>query len=1159
MRHLLRNAFFALALLVLLGASIYPPDQNLRLGKDLAGGVSLVYAVQINPGDDAGEVLGKTIEVLKRRIDPDGQLDIAMVAQGRDRIEITMPLPTDRVSQLKRDFERALEDLGASELDASAVERIMRLPAAEREEQIARAGGGEALQSSLMTAAAAFDSAAQARRNFADAREVGSDAQLLDELAAEAADAEIAYEAARDSVLGAFRDPDRVESALRLSDRVRLKRDANGDEPVEIPSERARAWTALTEQYPDRADDLEAVRAAWDTYESERRTLDDPNDLIRLLRGAGVLAFRITVDPGDHPEEERLRRELREFGPRNVRSTDVAWYRINQVENWYDTVQEFDVLVQNPAGFFASRGYTVDEYNGQYFMLCWDQRGYRLTQAEGEWSVASAFVGVDQLGRPAINFTMDARGGNQLGKLTGDHVQDRMAVLLDDQVYTAPNLISRISTQGQITGEFSPEERNYVINVLAAGSLQAKLSPEPISVSTIGPDLGLDNLLKGMRAGIAALIAVSVFMLVYYFYTGGIAVISLLCNAIIILGLMSLNRAAFTLPGIAGVILTFGMAVDANVLIYERIREEIRGGADLRAAVRLGFSKALSSIVDGNVTNLIVCFVLAYTGTQEIRGFAITLGIGVVGTMFSALVVSRILVWSLVDLIKVKSLPMLPTAFPVIDRMLEPKIDWMRLRYAFVVISTVYVGIGIGMVVFQGSKMLDNEFLGGTQVTIRTKDAPSGEPIKLDRAEVQERVQALGAGLPEEDPLRALRIADVLVVGPDPDGVTSDTFTIKTTATDTTRVVAEIQAAFADVLESLPPVEFDGEAAELLRDAPVYRVIQGTLGDDTDSPRYRNDISDWVGGAAVLVENISPAVSAESLRERLRAMSEQSDFREIASRARELVVLEGTNDAVTAAVVLTLDDAVTFFENEQRFDREVAQAEWDLVRAALTQASSPASVQSFSPAIADTFRAQAVVAVSLSFLLILIYIWVRFGSVRYSLAAIVTLLHDVLTVIGLIALAEIVYDFEVTRNVARSIGVLPFKIDLSLVAAVLTIIGYSLNDTIIIMDRIRENRGKLAYASKRVINLSINQTISRTVITSGTTLLATLLLYTYGGEGVRAFSFALIVGILVGTYSSIAVAAPLVWSRKQDRSEEAAATKAGLDQAGGATDPVTTA
>jgi SecD/SecF fusion protein len=177
-----------------------------------------------------------------------------------------------------------------------------------------------------------------------------------------------------------------------------------------------------------------------------------------------------------------------------------------------------------------------------------------------------------------------------------------MAVLLDDQVYTAPSLRSKIGRSGQITGSFSDAELRYIIRVLAAGSLQAKLSPEPISEVTLAPELGADNLAAGVRAGVISLIVIGGFMIVYYFGCGVIAVIALLVNALMILGLMSLNRAAFTMPGIAGVILTFGMAVDANVLVYERMREEIQRGVDLRNAVRLGFNKAMSSIVDGNVT-----------------------------------------------------------------------------------------------------------------------------------------------------------------------------------------------------------------------------------------------------------------------------------------------------------------------------------------------------------------------------------------------------------------------------------------------------------------------------------------------------------------------------------------------------------------------------
>jgi SecD/SecF fusion protein len=230
------------------------------------------------------------------------------------------------------------------------------------------------------------------------------------------------------------------------------------------------------------------------------------------------------------------------------------------------------------------------------------------------------------------------------------------------------------------------------------------------------------------------------------------------------------------------------------------------------------------------------------------------------------------------------------------------------------------------------------------------------------------------------------------------------------------------------------------------------------------------------------------------------------------------------------------DEGVSFIQNESLWEEQLASLEWEIAVEALGSFTTTASVQSFSSVIAEDFKNTAVVAVFLSLLLILIYIWVRFGSVRYSLAAIVTLTHDVLFAIGLIAMAEILYDNDITASVAQMLLIEPFKVDLNLVAAILTIIGYSLNDTIVIMDRIRENRGRMPYATKKVVNDSINQTISRTIITSGTTLIATLILYSMGGAGVRAFSYALLCGVVVGTYSSIAVASPLVWSRRRDAS-----------------------
>jgi SecD/SecF fusion protein len=1129
-------ALVVVLLLLALYAAM-PPSKKLRLGKDLRGGVTLVYSVEIRPGENPREVLSGVIDVLKERVDPNGMFEISMVPQGRDRIEITMPLPGEDVKAKRAEYEALLERIDADRLAPERVDRAMSMPPDQRAQAIASlAGGDESRREALEQLASLADAAAHKRAAFEEAEDQGADDEALRALAMEAAEAEIEYDRARADFAAKALSAEEVRRALRLSAEAKRLFDPDTGERAELPSPRGRALERLREQYPEQAGLLDEIVAKFDEYQSMRTTLDDPSDLERLLRASGVLSFRITVDPGDLPDEQRLREEFHEKGPRAARTPDVAWFKINQIDNWFDDVNQLRALERDPAGYFSQRGYVVEERDGEYWMLCWDVRGSKLTPDSGRgWKVARAFQGTDQLGRPAINFQMDPRGAALLGALTEGHINDRMAVLLDDEVYTAPNLNSRISRSGQIMGDFSPTELSYIIRVLNAGSLQNKLSPAPISRNAIGPDLGLDYLRQGLGAGIIALIAVSIFMVVYYFRCGLIAVLALACNGLLLLGVMSALSATFTLPGIAGVILTFGMAVDSNVLIFERIREELRAGRETKPAVRLGFSKAMSSIVDGNVTNLIVCIVLANVGTQEIKGFAITLGVGVLTTMFSALVISRLVFDLLLHFRVLRKIRMLPSAAPGLERAFEPGINWLKFRGLFIVISAIYMGVGAYMIFVQRGELMDTEFRGGTQVTLQFKaEEQGGERITMTRKEVEDRVVAIAGEAPQGSPLVDLRTAQVLPLDPDASGIRSDRFMIKSVVTNEQEVVEAITLAFADVLDNRPPLSFVGERASSLADAPVYPLAnpRGLLGPDINRPRYLDDVSDYAGGVAIVLENLNPRPTRQGLQARFDRMRNQQDFADTAGRISEVRVLEGTAGEIETAVVLVRDPAISYLESPQVWDREVAQREWRIVQEALGQTTTLASVQSFSAAMAGTFRARAVVAVVLSLMLILIYVWVRFGSVRYSMAAIACLVHDCLTCVGLIALAEIVYKMPAAQSAVALLGIQPFKIDLNMIAALLTIIGYSLNDTIIVMDRVRETRGKLPYASDKVINKSINMTISRTVITSGTTLLAVLILYTFGGEGVRGFAYAMFIGIGIGTYSSIAVAAPLVWNRR---------------------------
>ncbi len=1149
MRNVVRNLCLVAGLLVLAVWSIMPPSEKLRQGKDLRGGFSLVYQLQIDSSEDASAVMSRTITVLKDRVDPQGLLEISIVPQGRDRIEITMPLPSDEVKALRAAYLAKLETIAQRELTGRDVERLMSLPRAERRSAADEMAGDDQSRRALLDEVIrTTEEAEETRERLEMAEESGAPPDGIRQIVQELAAAEIRRDQAKQGVVGSVLRAEQLRNALQLSNEPRFVLDDSADEAFEIPSPRANAIEELKTAHSDKVALIDEVIAALKTYEDERTTLDDPNDLIRLLQGSGVLEFRIAPTVNEHPDEQTLREELREQGPRATSAPDAEWFEIaDPIALGVNTIQQAERMLADPAGYFAqARDFVVEPYEGAYYILLYSSRDKALLQDQslGAWRVDQASETVDDSGRPAVGFRMDANGAVLLGNLTEQNVGQRMAVLLDNKTITAPVLNSKISSNGIIQGIDAPDERRNIIRTLNAGTLSASLTPQPISQSILGPELGQDNLDAGLRAGLIALIVVSVFMVFYYYTSGLIAVTALACNALIILAMLSLSRAALTLPGIAGIILTFGMAVDANVLIFERIREEIRRGIALKPAVRLGFDKALSSIVDGNVTNLIVCLVLANIGTQEIKGFAITLGIGVVGTLFSALVVSRLIFALLVERVGIKGLGSLPRTIPALERALEPNLDWLRIRRLCLVVSAALIGLGVLMIVRQGATMLDNEFRGGTAVTMVLADDDTGSPRTMERAQVMDRVSAIAEAAPDESPLKLLTTAEVLPVNPQDDGVTSHIFRIKSLlagAEAQAALSAALQEAFEDVLPTKPPLSFQADTTTDARSAPVYEVTEPSLASVIGRSDVVADVSEFDGGAAIVVEELEPTPTLEDLTERLEYMRRDREFSDYLNREWELLIIEGDESAVRSAVMVVRDDGLLVYDSRDRWFDEVASTEWDLVTKALKRSESLAGVDSFDASVAGSFRARAIAAVAISFMLITIYIWVRFGSVRYSAAALVALVHDVMIAIGLIAVAEILYEHETTANLARSLNILPFKIDLSLVAALLTIIGYSLNDTIIIMDRIRENRGKLDYASRRTVNLSINQTVSRTVITSGTTLLAVLILFTSGGEGVRAFSYTLLIGVLVGTYSSVAVAAPLVWSGRTDREHRDAA------------------
>jgi SecD/SecF fusion protein len=1151
---------------------LYPPESKLRKGKDLAGGVTLVYSIDVQPGESPGAVLDQVATVLKGRVDPTGQLEVTFVPQGSDRLEVTMPLPTEGVKKLRADFERAIDEISQSWLSEDELERMLRSGPEDREQIIKSVSSSDAQRAEgLRAAAAAYDAARAARTAFdaseAEVKRLTAQLDALkaqpenerpndeilfletqvktlqgtsDQRAAEAATADLAFDAARTRALEGGIGPQEIRRVLRLSDQENRLVDQATKQSVTIPSPRKQAIERLRREHPSAGGQIDRLLAAWKEYESKRSTLDDPSDLKRMISGAGVLNFRITVRPGELADEARLREAVRRGGPRAGRTAEAGWYKINKIEGWYQSVQEAQDLLADGAGFFRARGYVVEPYDGEYWMLAWDKRGSRLTEAEGEWSVAGANETKDQIGRRAIGFRMDTIGASKLGSLTEANIGQYMAVLLDDQVYTAPRLNGRISSNGIIEGTFSPTELNYIIRVLAAGSLTAKVSPEPISESVIGPQLGADNLDKGFKAGAISLMVCFVVMGGYYFLCGLIAFVAMLLNVLLVLALMALNQSPLSVPGIAGIILTFAMSVDANVLIYERMREEILAGKDTKTVVRLGYQKALSAIVDGNMMHLIVCMVLGLVGTVEIRGFAIAMSIGVVTTLFTQLFVTRVLFDIAVKLGWSPAIrAMLPLKFPAVQRMLTTNIDWMSLRKFFyplsamAVIGAVLLALGV-----QGRSMLSNEFVGGTAVTVQLRQARPDEAgktsaeakgfVTLTRGDVQTRLEQLAAG--SNDPgLKELRNADVLVINPLSDGFTSSQFRIRTVIADAEKVRAAVIQAFGSDIDSQPRLAFAGSGAEVgSAQVPAFAVLTSSLGEDIAMPEIKTNVGEYVGGLAIVLEKLTPPASVATLEKRLAQARNSRGFEDALGRKTRIVVLEGTPEAASSVAVLVQDPDVNFVRDEARWKAELRDREWQLVNSALTESTTLASVESFSPAIARSFAARAVTAVLLSSILIIIYVWVRYAAIGYAAAALLATLHDVVCAIGLIALAEFVYDGA--PRIASTLMILPFKLDLTVVASLLTILGYSINDKIVCMDRIRENRGKLTYVSKDLINTSLNQTFSRTIMTGSTTIISLIVLYIYGGEGVRAFAYVLGMGVIIGTYSSVAIGAPLIYA-----------------------------
>ena len=364
---------------------------------------------------------------------------------------------------------------------------------------------------------------------------------------------------------------------------------------------------------------------------------------------------------------------------------------------------------------------------------------YRVTGTE----LAQATTSTNEVGSYIVHFVMTSQGATRMGNLTGANTSDAqrgyyryLGIVLDGNLRSAPSIQSRIDGQGTITGRFSRAEVDFLVNVLRSGKLPAVLRKEPISENQISPLLGADTIRKGTMSMAISIVAVLAFMLIYYRFAGLVACIALILNTLLVVAVMVMIRAAFTLPGLAGMVLTVGMAVDANVLIYERMREELARGAALRMAIRNGFSRAMSTIIDSNVTTIITAVVLYVIGTEQLKGFAVTLILGIVMSMYTAIFVARVIF----DIAEKRRFI---TTVKMMDWWGKSQIDFVRLYWPTTIASIVLIVIGLVATVQRGKNMFDTDFLGGTSIEmllseplpeseVRNRIAAKIEPAKID-------------------------------------------------------------------------------------------------------------------------------------------------------------------------------------------------------------------------------------------------------------------------------------------------------------------------------------------------------------------------------------------------------------------------------------------
>jgi SecD/SecF fusion protein len=681
--------------------------------------------------------------------------------------------------------------------------------------------------------------------------------------------------------------------------------------------------------------------------ENEADSLSNSNPLLSKLiapaPGSNAFVRAAVRDTAEIGAYLRMA-EVKSLLPASVKFTKFAWERVGADAE----IAELYALKSNREGLPRISGDVVSDAQDTY----------------------------DQFGKPAVSMTMNTKGAREWERMTGDVYQNQtgIAIVLDNKVYTAPGVSSGPISGGrsEITGDFTINETKDIANVLRAGKLPA--SAEIVQSEIVGPSLGQEAINSGFTSFMIAMAFVLLWMIFYYGRGGLYADIALILNIVLIFGVLTSLGAVLTLPGIAGIVLTIGMSVDANVLIFERIREELNKGKGLALSVSDGFSNALSSILDANITTGLTAIVLFMFGSGPIKGFATTLLIGILTSLFTAIFVTRLFIEAYLS----KKGRALTFATPATKNLFtKVNFGFIKSRKIAYVISGILIAVSLGSLATKGLQQ-GVDFVGGRTYQIRFEKEVNPSEISSELNEV------FGSGT-----------------------------NVKT---------------------------FGG--ANQIKVTTSYKVnVEGLEVDQEIQSKLYEVLQKYMAPGTSLEDFVTPA--------------------------------DDKNIGILQSVKV-------------------------------------------GPTIADDIKKNAFLAILGSLTIVFLYILMRFRKWQFSLGAVTAVFHDVLIVLGVFSITSAFMPFNM-------------EIDQAFIAAILTVIGYSLNDTVVVFDRIREVVNDRGWKKGENVNEALNSTLSRTLNTSLTTLIVLLAIFIFGGESLRGFMFAMIVGILVGTYSSLFIATPVMY------------------------------